>query len=492
MLVPGPVRVSGRFVPGVYATQGVTVSEHLTRRGGRYYYRRRVPSDLVEKYGRKEHTQALGTADKKEATEAARRAAVRLDEIFRRLRAEINTSLPASLDTPLPTVYRPVSRIPLDEVLDHEERVEAQREEDAREARIEEIKDAIRALYGDTPVPLSASIARPEIDMGPVVPDTPPQPVSAPVVESKSGFPEAIKEWQRKRTPGPGAVDGMNLTVSRFFEVCGRVSLQAVTRDHVKKYQDHYLAAGMNPGTVRYYSSLLKALLSVAFDSGMIKSNPAIGVKLDRPKKAPKASRVAFALEDIRVILERLPTEGNYHWIPLVGLYTGMRLEEICQLAPEDIKEETYRDAHGKTRKVSVIYATDEGDNQGLKNAGSRRKVPVHAELVKAGFVDYVKAQSGPRIFPGLKANKAGREGANASIWFGKFLREKCEITDPRKVFHSFRHLFKDVLREHGVQEQVSDALTGHTNGSVGRTYGGDYYPLRPLVEAVGQFELHL
>jgi integrase len=464
-------------MPGVYATQGVTVSEHLTRRGGRYYYRRRVPSDLVEKYGRKEHTQALGTADRREAEKLARRVAAELDAAFDRLRAP-----PVSSGAPWVTVDIEEFGDP---DLNHSE-------EEERDARIEEMKVVIRAALGTYEGTLVRLPPPSLLPADTSATPAPPQPVSAPVVESKSGFPEAIKEWQRKRTPGPGAVDGMNLTVSRFFEVCGRVSLQAVTRDHVKKYQDHYLAAGMNPGTVRYYSSLLKALLAVAFDAGMIKSNPAIGVKLDRPKKTPKASRVAFALEDIRVILERLPTEGNYHWIPLVGLYTGMRLEEICQLAPEDIKEETYRDAHGKTRKVSVIYATDEGDNQGLKNAGSRRKVPVHAELVKAGFVDYVKAQTGPRIFPGLKANKAGREGANASIWFGKFLREKCEITDPRKVFHSFRHLFKDVLREHGVQEQVSDALTGHTNGSVGRTYGGDYYPLRPLVEAVGQFELHL
>jgi integrase len=470
------------------------MSEHITKRGGRYYYRRRVPADLIEKYGRKEHTQALGTAERRVAEKEARKAAVLLDEIFDKLRADMQ-GLGEVVGAPIMISTLPAKALSLDEVLQYEdaERIALERDEALRDERIEEMKDAIRGLSSETRSDFLQRLTQPapvEVDMGPAVPA--PAPLSAPVSESKGGFPEAIKEWQRKRTPGPGAVDGMNLTVSRFFEVCGRVSLQAVTRDHVKKYQDHYLAAGMNPGTVRYYSSLLKALLAVAFDSGMIKSNPALGVKLDRPKKAPKASRVAFAMEDVRVILDKLPTAGNPHWVPLVSLYTGMRLEEICQLAPDDIREETYRDAKGKTRAVAVIYATDEGDNQGLKNAGSRRKIPVHPALVEAGFLDYAKGQSGGRIFPGLKANKAGREGANLSIWFGKFLREKCEITDPRKVFHSFRHLFKDVLREHGVEEQVSDALTGHTNGSVGRTYGGDYYPLRPLVEAVNQFELHL
>jgi integrase len=40
-------------------------------------------------------------------------------------------------------------------------------------------------------------------------------------------------------------------------------------------------------------------------------------------------------------------------------------------------------------------------------------------------------------------------------------------------VFHSFRHNFKDALREAGVGEEVHDALTGHsTRGEVSREYG--------------------
>ena len=42
-------------------------------------------------------------------------------------------------------------------------------------------------------------------------------------------------------------------------------------------------------------------------------------------------------------------------------------------------------------------------------------------------------------------------------------------------MFHSFRHTFKDALQNSGVDEALSDALTGHTNGSVGRQYGSGY-----------------
>jgi len=45
-------------------------------------------------------------------------------------------------------------------------------------------------------------------------------------------------------------------------------------------------------------------------------------------------------------------------------------------------------------------------------------------------------------------------------------------IYDKGKVFHSFRHTFKDALRNSGVDEALSDALTGHSSSSVGRHYG--------------------
>jgi len=52
-------------------------------------------------------------------------------------------------------------------------------------------------------------------------------------------------------------------------------------------------------------------------------------------------------------------------------------------------------------------------------------------------------------------------------------------------VFHSFRHSFKDACRECGIEEAIHDALTGHSGGGVGRSYGGQMYPLPPLIKAM-------
>jgi hypothetical protein len=45
-------------------------------------------------------------------------------------------------------------------------------------------------------------------------------------------------------------------------------------------------------------------------------------------------------------------------------------------------------------------------------------------------------------------------------------------ISNSTRLFHSFRHSFKDALRTAGVSEDVIDVLTGHSGGGVGRTYG--------------------
>ncbi len=46
-------------------------------------------------------------------------------------------------------------------------------------------------------------------------------------------------------------------------------------------------------------------------------------------------------------------------------------------------------------------------------------------------------------MFPGLRPDKKGAVTGNWSKWWGRYARQSG-ITDRRKVFHSFRHTFKD------------------------------------------------
>lgn len=161
-------------------------------------------------------------------------------------------------------------------------------------------------------------------------------------------------------------------------------------------------------------------------------------------------------------------------------------------LHPDNVYEETYRKLDGSERSAWVLRITDEGPGQALKTPGSCRRIPIHAELIRPGFVDYGrKAKGRNRIFDKLVKDTVGDESGNWSKWFGSYLRAKAEVTDTRMVFHSFRHTFKHEARAMETSEDVSDAITGHASGKVSRNYGGTDYPLRPLVEAMARFRIN-
>ena len=65
-----------------------------------------------------------------------------------------------------------------------------------------------------------------------------------------------------------------------------------------------------------------------------------------------------------------------------IGMFTGARLNEICQLDIADVKQD------GDTWFLNI---TDEGDdNKRIKSKAGRRKVPLHSELIRLGFLDFV------------------------------------------------------------------------------------------------------
>lgn len=77
------------------------------------------------------------------------------------------------------------------------------------------------------------------------------------------------------------------------------------------------------------------------------------------------------------------------------------------------------------------------------------------------------------RMFPEIRAS--GEEITAAySKWFGRFLT-KLGITSPQKVFHSFRHTFKDGCRNSGIPREIAEVLMGHAGRTVGDGYGVGY-----------------
>jgi len=241
----------------------------------------------------------------------------------------------------------------------------------------------------------------------------------------------------------------------------------------------------LKPSSVKKDISVIHAVLEWAVDNGYIDNNPASRIKVRADKRAVE-QRLPYSSDDLQVIFNSpVFTEGfrpdggageAAYWLPLLALYTGARLDELGQLRVKDVRNED---------GIWHIDINTDGDDKKLKTLSSKRKVPLHENILTKGFTDYLNSlkQDG-MLFPELKADTKGKLTGNWSKWWGRYARQ-IEVHSERKVFHSFRHTFVDACREAGIQEEVRDALTGHSSGGVGRSYGSGVLSLMLLYQAV-------
>jgi len=416
---------------------------HLQRRGGRYFLRRAVPPDLRDYYGKREITKALGTSDRRVAAVLCRRLGLALDDEFRAARGQI-------------------------------------------------------PFYTTAAAPQAATQAAPT----PTHPRrTKKPPAASRAAKNAASLCALAAKWEIERQPDWRSVAATQRVVKRFTEMLGSMLPRQITRAHVVTFKDKLLASGQSGVNTNKQLTVLNVLLNFGVANGEMEYNPGRDVKVV-VKRSAKDARHPFALSDLQAIFTRLPVYAGQpvpncigqeaaYWIPLLALFYGARREELCQLRPEDIYEETYLDANGADKTSWVLRITDAGEGQRVKNVGSVRRVPLHAELIHRGFLEFVSRQRGQaRLFSQLKPTPQGEAGATFGKWFNKSLRKDCGITDPKLVFHSFRHAFKDQCRALMISEEVSDALSGHASGKVSRRYGGLAFPLYPLLEAVTKYRV--
>lgn len=169
------------------------------------------------------------------------------------------------------------------------------------------------------------------------------------------------------------------------------------------------------------------------------------------------------------------------YWVPLLGLYTGARCSELCQLLVHDIDTNA---------AVPTIRITDEGEGQNVKSEAGHRTIPIHSELIRLGFLDYVNSVEGQKLWPDLP-QREGKPGGYFSQWFGE-LRKSLGIPKPI-VFHSFRHTVRSQLSTARVSEIIIDRLLGHeVQGSVGASVYThiDINALKDAIESLDKSDL--
>ena len=69
-----------------------------------------------------------------------------------------------------------------------------------------------------------------------------------------------------------------------------------------------------------------------------VSKNTAAGLRVAAPEGDPRTARLPFSPDQLIKIFGALAAEEPWRrWITLLGLFTGARLNEICQLAVADV-----------------------------------------------------------------------------------------------------------------------------------------------------------
>lgn len=148
-----------------------------------------------------------------------------------------------------------------------------------------------------------------------------------------------------------------------------------------------------------------------------------------------------------------------HRWFgPILGLYSGARVNEIGQLRVDDIDT---------IDGVPGFYVRSNGPGQRVKNKQSRRFVPLAQPVIDAGFLTYVeeaKEKGYEQLFPHLPNSTGLGFGRQLSRQFSVYIKSRG-ITAKGQGFHGFRHTMASRLDAAGASASAIGALTGHATG---------------------------
>lgn len=509
------------------------MSTGLTTRDGIFYFRARIPTHLVSEYGKAVVSVSLHTRDPAVAKQRARERRVELDRELEHL--ERGSS---SKDQETVRSVLHLGDVEIDDFCNRYRAEKLAADELERIKGISEISQEVYIdIFEDALPSMKQSYARGEIP--PVVEEELKQqlasqsiriPRSAPSYSRLArAFQQAQIEvyesrLQRHRgevisTPKPPSATftiqdvflnwkrqkGENLKSVRSFEQafelfkshCQTANATLVRKSDAIEFRNTLLQKGaMMPATIKKIIGFLRAAFQMAMDDDKLTLNPFSGVKVSVPKVASsEKTRLPFTTAEIQTIFNGPVYQPGYiprpslgaacYWLPILGLFTGARLEELAQLETTDI---TKSDEFGPYISIKRDLVKSK---KRTKNLNSVRNFPVHPELISLGFIEFVESSMQGRIFPALRPDIYGIYSTSFSTWFGLYLDE-LKITDRTKVFHSYRHSFIQRCKEKvgTIPAEVREAMVGHLSASdIESTYGSALYPLAPQKEAMEKLD---
>lgn len=461
---------------------------YLSRRDGRYHYRRRFPADVAAIVGRGEFRKALGTADRAEALRLARQVSVEFDKLCAQAASGIATSTggpPVSERTRvdagavLSGLQAMVERVTLQAVQTMHPKGERlaktwQAELEWQERAWQAIVDGIHPNAADYH-PLEAMAALKALRA--VREGSPMQVQSVPSeVEPVAGQRRTGDDDSRTGAEFREALDGYCERVSSgrasiMRKLCGDVllwpSTQAQQVQRIMQYAEGKLSGGGKASSVHTQAAgLITILRELPGWSGIsLPKTGAVARAVRSGGGLSKDARDPMPLDVLKVVQMSLDSRGDEVDATAARLLAryGLRPIELLQEGVGALSERV--DILGKRELVFRAGLS------GAKNSASRRDLPVHDDDV-AAFKLVLSAVDLPETATKTQRERRARQRVmrlSAAVRIG--LRGQPE----RLSLYSLRHTCADLLRAAGATGEEVGAVLGHAGKGSKATsiYGG-------------------
>ena len=266
-------------------------------------------------------------------------------------------------------------------------------------------------------------------------------------------FTEHLNDWLGTSQNKAKTQDMDRSSINRFVSEFKLV--QDVTRPEVSHWVRKLMNdEGLAPKTVQRMLSGLRGYWRYLQSIGVAGEDHEPFSKLNVARQANKSSqrsvRQPFEPSDVVNLLEAATKMGDEKLADLIrlGMWTGCRIEELCSLKVEQVKDDHFSIEDAKTK-------------------AGWRDVPIHRELAQT-MARLIEDSEDGYVLSGLTVNKYGDRSNAIGKRFGRL---KTELGFGRElVFHSLRKTVVTILENAGMQENVVADIVGHEKTTM--TYG--------------------
>jgi integrase len=451
------------------------LAHHLVRpRNGIYYFRQRVPTELVPVLGVRFVQHSLRTRDCHAAKVYSYTLSLRYAQAFAALRGAVLPKPPPSIDDILKSDRAGGARrfeMDLDPESVRPTRIKTDGTEHDNRAALE----ALRLLAQTALPPMAAPTPAPAVVPVPAATPAAPKPAGLSLAAAIQLYTESESPTLNQNTwsQRQRAFESLKATLG------GATAVSTITREQAGDWAHALITRvpsdGGNPMTKRTAANTVshaaQLFVFLAKRGKFEGTNPIKGVVV-MSKKEKAARRAAgfrwepFELDALQRVFDpiNLSKIGTEHtrWALLIGLYTGARVGEVAQLYLRDFVKEG---------DAPCVRFTTDSDGETVKTEASKRLVPLHPDLIELGLwerVERLREAGEERLFPGMRIDSKAGTGNAISKGFGHYLKQL--MIGPRRAngtvgFHSLRKTVIQTLQASGLSAERRRAFVGHEQG---------------------------